>query len=107
MGRTNLIDVAIELERIALSDGIHNFLFYAHLLEYFIKRNLYPNVDFYSGLIYKAMGFPVIIHSFIYLIMGFRRTFSQSYFVLLELRVGWRIGESSCKSKYPSFVHNK
>ena len=46
MGRNNLIDVAIELERIALSD------------EYFIKRNLYPNVDFYSGLIYKAMGFP-------------------------------------------------
>jgi citrate synthase len=36
----------MELERIALSD------------EYFIKRNLYPNVDFYSGLIYKAMGFP-------------------------------------------------
>ncbi|KNC98323.1 citrate (Si)-synthase [Spizellomyces punctatus DAOM BR117] len=46
MGRNNLIDVAIELERIALSD------------EYFIKRNLYPNVDFYSGIIYKAMGFP-------------------------------------------------
>ena len=41
-----LIKVAIELERIALSD------------EYFIKRNLYPNVDFYSGVIYKAMGFP-------------------------------------------------
>ncbi len=47
MGRNPLIDVAKELERIALSD------------EYFIKRNLYPNVDFYSGLIYKAMGFPV------------------------------------------------
>ncbi|KAJ3199448.1 hypothetical protein HK099_003171, partial [Clydaea vesicula] len=48
MGKNDLIDVAIELERIALSD------------EYFIKRNLYPNVDFYSGLIYKAiaMGFP-------------------------------------------------
>jgi citrate synthase len=36
----------MELERIALSD------------EYFIKRQLYPNVDFYSGIIYKAMGFP-------------------------------------------------
>jgi citrate synthase len=47
MGRSELIDVAMELERIALSD------------EYFIKRNLYPNVDFYSGIIYKMMGFPV------------------------------------------------
>ncbi|KAI8819514.1 citrate synthase-like protein, partial [Chytriomyces cf. hyalinus JEL632] len=46
MGRNPIIDVAIELERIALSD------------EYFIKRNLYPNVDFYSGIIYKCMGFP-------------------------------------------------
>ena len=41
-----LLDVAMELERIALSD------------EYFIERKLYPNVDFYTGLIYKAMGFP-------------------------------------------------
>ena len=46
-GRNPLLDVAVELERIALSD------------EYFIKRRLYPNVDFYSGLIYEAMGFPV------------------------------------------------
>ncbi|KAJ3272828.1 hypothetical protein HDV01_005256 [Terramyces sp. JEL0728] len=46
MGRSDLIDIAMELERIALSD------------EYFIKRNLYPNVDFYSGIIYKMMGFP-------------------------------------------------
>ncbi|KAI9349746.1 citrate synthase-like protein [Obelidium mucronatum] len=46
MGRNPIIDVAVELERIALSD------------EYFIKRNLYPNVDFYSGIIYKSMGFP-------------------------------------------------
>jgi len=45
-GKNPLLDVAIELERIALSD------------EYFIKRKLYPNVDFYSGLIYEAMGFP-------------------------------------------------
>jgi citrate synthase len=46
-GRNPLLDIALELERIALSD------------EYFVKRKLYPNVDFYSGLIYQAMGFPV------------------------------------------------
>ncbi len=40
------LEIAVELERIALSD------------EYFIKRKLYPNVDFYSGLIYQAMGYP-------------------------------------------------
>jgi len=45
-GRNPLLDIAIELERIALSD------------EYFLKRKLYPNVDFYSGIIYQAMGFP-------------------------------------------------
>ncbi len=41
-----LLDLAMELERIALSD------------EYFVSRKLYPNVDFYSGIILKAMGFP-------------------------------------------------
>ena len=46
-GRNPLLDIALELERIALQD------------EYFVKRKLYPNVDFYSGLIYEAMGFPV------------------------------------------------
>jgi citrate synthase len=46
-GKNPLLDIAIELERIALSD------------DYFITRKLYPNVDFYSGLIYQAMGFPV------------------------------------------------
>jgi citrate synthase len=46
-GRNALLDIALELERIALQD------------EYFLKRKLYPNVDFYSGLIYQAMGFPV------------------------------------------------
>ncbi|MEZ5402016.1 MAG: citrate synthase [Bryobacteraceae bacterium] len=45
-GRNPLIDVAVELERIALSD------------EYFVKRKLYPNVDFYSGIIYQAIGIP-------------------------------------------------
>ena len=44
-GRNRKLDIALELERIALED------------EYFIKRKLYPNVDFYSGLIYEAMGF--------------------------------------------------
>ena len=46
-GRNPLLEIAIELERIALQD------------EYFVSRKLYPNVDFYSGLIYQAMGFPV------------------------------------------------
>jgi citrate synthase len=44
-GRNQKLDIALELERIALED------------EYFIKRRLYPNVDFYSGIIYQAMGF--------------------------------------------------
>jgi citrate synthase len=46
-GKNPLLEIALELERIALQD------------EYFITRKLYPNVDFYSGLIYQAMGFPV------------------------------------------------
>ncbi|MCY1078627.1 citrate synthase [Archangium lansingense] len=46
-GKNPLLEIALELEKIALQD------------EYFVKRKLYPNVDFYSGLIYEAMGFPV------------------------------------------------
>jgi citrate synthase len=46
-GRNPLIDIATELERIALED------------DYFVSRKLYPNVDFYSGLIYEALGLPV------------------------------------------------
>ncbi len=46
-GRNPLLDIALELEKIALND------------DYFISRKLYPNVDFYSGIIYQAMGFPV------------------------------------------------
>jgi citrate synthase len=46
-GRNPLLDIALELERIARAD------------EYFIEHKLYPNVDFYSGIIYQAMGFPV------------------------------------------------
>jgi len=45
-GRNRLLDIALELERIALED------------EYFISRKLYPNVDFYSGIIYQAIGLP-------------------------------------------------
>ena len=46
-GRNPRIDIALELERIALEE------------DYFVRRRLYPNVDFYSGIIYEAMGFPV------------------------------------------------
>jgi citrate synthase len=46
-GKDPMLDIALELERIALED------------EYFVKRKLYPNVDFYSGIIYQAMRFPV------------------------------------------------
>ena len=45
-GMNPLLDIALELEKIALED------------EYFVGRKLYPNVDFYSGLIYQSMGFP-------------------------------------------------
>jgi citrate synthase len=47
LGNDPLFKLAMELEKIALED------------EYFVSRKLYPNVDFYSGLIYQAMGFPV------------------------------------------------
>ncbi len=47
MGRNPLLDIALEVERIALQD------------DYFVTRKLYPNVDFYTGLIYQSMGFPV------------------------------------------------
>jgi citrate synthase len=45
-GKNPLLDIAVELEKIALED------------DYFVSRKLYPNVDFYSGIIYQAMGFP-------------------------------------------------
>jgi citrate synthase len=47
MGKNPLLEIALECERIALED------------EYFVKRRLYPNVDFYTGLIYQSMGFPM------------------------------------------------
>ena len=46
-GSSQLLDIAVRLEEIALKD------------EYFVSRKLYPNVDFYSGVIYKALGIPV------------------------------------------------
>jgi citrate synthase len=49
-----LLDVAVELERIALSD------------EYFIEKKLYPNIDFYSGITLKAMGFPVTMFTVLF-----------------------------------------
>ncbi len=55
-GRNRLLDIALELEKVALSD------------DYFIKRKLYPNVDFYSGLIYQAMGFPMDIFTVLFAI---------------------------------------
>ena len=50
-----LLDLAMELERIALED------------DYFIEKKLYPNVDFYSGIIFKAMGIPVSMLSLIHI----------------------------------------
>ena len=46
-GKNPKIDIALELERVALQE------------DYFVRRRLYPNVDFYSGIIYEALGFPV------------------------------------------------
>ena len=62
-----LLELAMELEKIALED------------EYFVERNLYPNIDFYSGIIYRAMGFPErYVH---------RAVRHRAY-----RRLGWRIG---------------
>jgi citrate synthase len=55
-GKNPLLDIALELERIALED------------DYFVKRKLYPNVDFYSGLIYQAMSFPTSIFTVLFAI---------------------------------------
>ncbi len=55
-GKNPLLDIALELERIALED------------EYFVQRKLYPNVDFYSGIIYQAMGLPVDMYPVLFAI---------------------------------------
>ena len=54
MGNDPLLEVAVELERIALSD------------EYFIEKKLYPNIDFYSGITLKAMGFPTAMFTVLF-----------------------------------------
>ncbi|MGI8755537.1 MAG: citrate synthase [Acidimicrobiales bacterium] len=55
-GKNPLLDIALKLEEVALAD------------EYFTSRKLYPNVDFYSGLIYQAMGFPIDIFTVLFAI---------------------------------------
>ncbi|HEX4903587.1 MAG TPA: citrate synthase [Acidimicrobiales bacterium] len=55
-GKNPLLDIALKLEEVALSD------------DYFISRKLYPNVDFYSGLIYQAMGFPMAMFTVLFAI---------------------------------------
>ncbi|MCO5186111.1 MAG: citrate synthase [Anaerolineae bacterium] len=55
-GKNPLLDIALELERIALED------------DFFVSRNLYPNVDFYSGLIYQAMRFPIAMFTVLFAI---------------------------------------
>jgi citrate synthase len=55
-GENPLLEMALKLEEIALSD------------EYFVKRKLYPNVDFYSGLIYQSMGLPVSMFTVLFAI---------------------------------------
>ena len=55
-GRNPLLDIALKLEEVALSD------------DYFISRKLYPHVDFYSGLIYQAMGFPIAMFTVLFAI---------------------------------------
>jgi citrate synthase len=55
-GRNPLLEIALEMERIALED------------EYFVKRKLYPNVDFYSGIIYQAMGLPTSMFTVLFAI---------------------------------------
>jgi citrate synthase len=55
-GRNPLLDIALELEHIALED------------DYFVSRKLYPNVDFYSGIIYQAMGLPVTMYPVLFAI---------------------------------------
>jgi citrate synthase len=55
-GKNPLLDIALKLEEAALSD------------DYFVSRKLYPNVDFYSGLIYQALGFPVAMFTVLFAI---------------------------------------
>jgi len=71
-GRNPLLDIALELERIALED------------EYFVKRKLYPNVDFYSGLIYQALRFPTSMFTVLFAIPRVSGWLSQWQEMLLD-----------------------
>ncbi|MGE4054738.1 MAG: citrate/2-methylcitrate synthase, partial [Vicinamibacterales bacterium] len=71
-GRNPLLDIALELERIALQD------------DYFVSRKLYPNVDFYSGLIYQAMAFPVAMFPVLFAIPRTAGWISQWEEMLLD-----------------------
>jgi len=71
-GKNPLLDIALELERIALED------------EYFVKRKLYPNVDFYSGLIYEALQFPVDMFPVLFAIPRVSGWLSQWQEMLLD-----------------------
>jgi citrate synthase len=67
-GKNQLLDIALKLEEVALSD------------EYFVSRKLYPNVDFYSGLIYQALGFPIDMFTVLFAIprtVGWLAHFSE------------------------------
>ena len=71
-GRNGLLDIALELERVALSD------------DYFIERHLYPNVDYYSGIIYQAMGFPVDMFPVLFAIARMSGWLAQWHEMLLD-----------------------
>jgi citrate synthase len=71
-GKNPLLDIALELERIALED------------DYFVKRKLYPNVDFYSGLIYQAMKFPMDMFPVLFAIPRVSGWLSQWQEMLLD-----------------------
>lgn len=71
-GRNKLLDIALELEKVALSD------------DYFISKHLYPNVDFYSGLIYQAMGFPTDIFPVLFAIPRMSGWLAQWQEMLLD-----------------------
>ncbi|MHB1907847.1 MAG: citrate synthase [Nitrososphaerales archaeon] len=71
-GRNKLLDIALELEKVALSD------------DYFISKHLYPNVDFYSGLIYQAMGFPMDIFPVLFAIPRMSGWLAQWQEMLLD-----------------------
>jgi citrate synthase len=71
-GVSPLLEIAVELEQVALKD------------EYFVERKLYPNVDFYSGLIYKAMGFPTAMFPVLFAIGRVSGWLSQWQEMLLD-----------------------